>query len=119
MTEDRIQFEIVQWFRNGYCRRDCNPRGLIFSVPNGGTRNKLEAMKLKSTGMMAGVSDLVVIYSGRILFLELKAEKGRLSDVQAEFLHQISVTGFEAATAYSVEEAKKIIIEKLYLPENQ
>lgn len=118
-TEDKIQFEIIKWFRNNYCLNNQNPRGLIFSVPNGGTRNKLEAMKMKSTGLLPGASDLIVIMNGRILFLEVKTETGRLSDVQVEFGQRIKANGFDYAVAYGLDHAKNIIMTKIIGTDNQ
>lgn len=119
MSEDFIQFEVIKWFQNTYCRTDCSPRGLIFSVPNGGMRSKIEAIKLKATGLTPGVSDLIVIYDQKILFLELKKDKGRLSDAQKIFASRIEANGFDYAVAYSVDQAKEIILNKLFGIENQ
>jgi hypothetical protein len=38
----------------------------------------------KALGLRAGVSDLIFIYKGQALFLELKADKGRESPAQRE-----------------------------------
>ena len=110
-SENVLQADIVQWFRNNYCLKHHNPRCLIFSVPNGGTRNKIEAGTLKATGLLAGVSDLIVVLPNRILFLELKTETGQQSDSQVEFSCIISVLGFEYYVIRSIDEFKNIIYE--------
>jgi len=69
MTEDRIQQEIIMYYRNHYQRLYVNC--LIFSIPNGGLRDKRTAMLMKSTGLLSGAADLVVIYFGTLVFVEL------------------------------------------------
>lgn len=91
MTEDQLQQQIVIDFRNRNLKND----NLIFSVPNGGSRNQIEAMKLKKTGTLAGVSDLIIILRNRIIFLELKTEKGIQSEVQKNFQNKVEALGFE------------------------
>ncbi len=93
-TEDKIQSEIVSWFTNNYCLKHHYPRSVIFSVPNGGFRHKIEAMKLKATGMLAGVSDLIVIHRSKIYFCELKTDSGVLSSGQKDFALRIDQNGF-------------------------
>ena len=94
-TEDQIQAEIFKWFHNEYCTKFSNPRCCIFAVPNGGLRSKHEAMKLKSTGVVAGVSDLIVLLPNRCLFVEVKTDVGRQSDKQKEFEQIVKKLGFE------------------------
>jgi len=91
MTEDQLQQKIVIDFRN----RNLKNNNLIFSVPNGGSRNPVEALKLKRTGTLAGVSDLIVIVLNRIIFLELKTESGIQSESQKEFQSNVEALGFE------------------------
>jgi len=68
---------------------------MIFAVPNGGTRNAMEAITLKATGLLAGVSDLIVIIPNKILFVELKTEIGIQSEVQKDFQSRIELLGYE------------------------
>lgn len=44
-----------------------------------------------------GFPDLVAVRSERVLFAELKAERGRLSDAQAEWLAKLTAAGCEAS----------------------
>jgi tRNA(Phe) wybutosine-synthesizing methylase Tyw3 len=103
MSEDRLQQDIVIWFKNNY---QIQGKGLIFSVPNGGTRNILEAKKLKQTGATAGVSDLIVLLNKKCLFIELKIEKGVQSEVQEEFQKRVEALGFEYHLVRSLEQFK-------------
>jgi len=111
MKEDKIQRECVRWFNNTYCLKHHNPRGIIFSVPNGGTRNDKEAMVLKATGLLAGVSDLILILpNSRILFVEFKTEIGAQSATQKEFESRITALGYVYALVRSADEFKSIVL---------
>lgn len=116
MTEDQIQSECVKWFNNNYCLKHHVPRCAIFSVPNGGFRNKVEAMKLVATGMKAGVSDLIVLLPNRALFIELKTETGKQSDSQKEFEQIVKALGFDYYIIRNLESFQKII--DVYLQSN-
>ena len=115
-AEDLIQASIVEDFRNKYCLEHHNPRYCVFSVPNGGTRNKIEAMTLKATGLLAGVSDLIFIID-KVYFVELKTEIGTQSDKQKEFEQTVTNLGQEYIIIRSFNEyeqwLKKILNEQL------
>lgn len=103
-SEARIQAECYQWAHNTYPQL----RGLIFSVPNGGTRNLKEAQLLKATGVTAGIPDLICVYR-KIVGFELKTPIGIVSPAQ-EKLHGIwRKNGIEVYVIRSVEEFKEII----------
>ena len=107
-TEDKIQQEIVMWYRNTYCLKNHNPRNLIFSVPND-SKDAKEQMRKISTGLYAGVSDLIIIHFGKVLFVEVKNDKGRQSDKQKDFQQLIEAQGFKYYLVRSLEELKQII----------
>ena len=108
MTESKLQQEIFNWYQNNYCLKFHEPRGLIFSIPNGGTRNKLEAITMKATGLLAGASDLVVIFpNSKLAFVELKTEKGTQSDKQKNFEKRVTDLGFEYKLIRTLEEFKQ------------
>ena len=111
--EDRLQAEIVSWFTNTYCLKHHNPRCLIFAIPNGGNRNKIEAMKFKATGLLAGASDLVVVLPNFVAFVELKTEIGTQSDPQIDFEERISKLGFEYIIIKSLEQFKQWLNKRL------
>jgi VRR-NUC domain-containing protein len=74
-------------------------------VPNGGYRGAIEAAIFKSLGVIAGVPDLLLVYSGKIYALELKATKGRLSPAQIRTHEQMRQAGATVATATGIDEA--------------
>lgn len=88
--------------------------GLVyFHVPNsskmGGKRTAsgvpLEAIRLKRLGFRKGVSDLVLLYCGRFFVLELKAQGGRPSDAQRQFLSDAAAQGAETSVAVGLDAA--------------
>lgn len=95
-TEESLQATCVRWFNNNYCLKSHNPRHLIFAVPNGGSRNAIEAKNMKASGILAGVADLIVVQQGRVLFIELKnGDKGVQSRAQKEFEQRVTALGFQ------------------------
>jgi hypothetical protein len=71
--------------------------------------SKQQAMKLKSTGLVAGVSDLIIIQPNRCLFVEVKLEKGKQSDKQIDFQNKVTALGFEYIVVRSLQEFQKNI----------
>ena len=106
MTENQLQQQIIIWYKNNY---QMHGKGLIFSVPNGGSRHILEAKTLKATGQMAGVSDLIILNpNGKTIFVESKIEKGVQSDAQKLFQSKVEALGFEYYIIKSLEQFKQI-----------
>lgn len=90
--EHRIQRSCVTWF--GY--RYPELRGRLFAVPNGGKRDEVTAARMKAEGQTAGVSDLVLLRkSGRYgaLLIEMKTERGRLSENQKRWKEAVTRDG--------------------------
>ncbi len=96
--ESSIQTACVSWFRLQY------PNYLCFSIPNGGSRNRIEAAHLKREGAMAGVSDLIVITPNAVLFVEMKTAKGKQSEYQKEFEKRVTTLGFEYKVCRSLQD---------------
>ncbi len=102
MTEDQIQAQIIIYFRNNY---QMHGKGIIFAVPNGGSRNILEAKKLKATGLLAGVADLIILKpNAECIFIEVKIEKGFQSDAQRIFQEKVENMGFKYYLVRNLEE---------------
>lgn len=112
-TESRIQSECVQWFRNNYCLKHHNPSCIMFSVSNEG-KNAAEQMRKVSMGMMAGVSDTIIVFPNHVIFCEFKDDKGRQSDKQKEFEQRINALGFDYWLIRNFEEFKQKILSIKY-----
>lgn len=99
---------------------------LFFAVPNGGkrpTRNGFspEAVRLKKSGVRAGVSDYILLsarggFNG--LVLELKAGSNKPTNAQKEFLERAAGAGYKAAWCSGWDAARQIIEDYINLDEN-
>jgi hypothetical protein len=67
---------------------------LVWSTPNGGTRNKAEAGKLKLEGLLPGVADIQLMAAGIVHFIEFKTNSGVLSHAQKDFIAAANRYGF-------------------------
>jgi hypothetical protein len=74
-------------------------------VTEAGPRGAKRQAILVSTGVHAGFADLMVICGGRILFLELKSLKGKLSPAQEAFRDAVLAQGFGWALVRSLDDA--------------
>ena len=85
-----------QKFVCAYLDIQIGKKGLVtyFSVPNGvlaGGNNRYAIMNsMKSSGLKRGVSDLILVFKSYIIFLELKNDKGKLSEDQIAFMDTIN-----------------------------
>lgn len=104
------QITLIDWslrYRGKYPELD-----LLFHIPNGGSRNKIEAAKLKSQGVKAGVPDLFLPaarggYHG--LFIEMKYGKNKPTDKQREWMAALNEQGYMAVVCYGFEDARNTI----------
>ena len=81
------------------------PGVFAFHVPNGGWRSRVEGAILKAIGTVAGVPDIVCIFQGRVYALELKAGRGRLTDVQRVVHERLREAGANVAIAHGIDQA--------------
>ena len=105
MSEDRLQQECYMWFHNTYFMY----RGLLFHVPNGGTRNAREGAKFKTMGVVKGVSDFIFLWKGDTFFIELKVEGGRQSDDQKRWEVLVKGERFDYFVVWTFVEFKDLI----------
>jgi hypothetical protein len=86
------------------------PHEAVFcSIPNGGKRAKATAGKLKAEGLQPGAPDLLILWKGRVIGLELKTGKGRLSPQQMVFSMRWTTAGGVYAVARSLEEVAALL----------
>lgn len=82
---------------------------VVFAVPNGGARGRAEAARLKGLGVTPGVSDLIIIWAGRVIGVELKAPRGPWRRSQRDWAQEFGAAGGEYFLARSVEEVERIL----------
>lgn len=89
---------------------------MLFAIPNGGHRYKATAAKLKAEGVKSGVSDLflsVARHGFHGLYIEMKAQGGRVSDEQKEWISLARDYGYRAEVCIGADAAWNLICEYL------
>jgi penicillin-binding protein-related factor A (putative recombinase) len=66
-----------------------------------------KTFRKRSRFQINGVSDILCCYRGHFVAIEVKSEKGRLSESQIEFISKINAHGGFAFVARSVEDVEK------------
>ncbi len=103
--EAQLQAAIFKWLHR---HPKFKKTKLIFAVPNGGSRNPIEAANLKRQGVTSGVSDIVCLipsqtYHGFVM--ELKSGKNKPTSNQELFLAQAFSVGYAPYVCYTIDEA--------------
>lgn len=109
-SEETEQITLIDW-----CNLNVHiypELALIYHVPNGGKRNRTEAIRLKRAGVKKGVPDLCLPvprsnYNG--LYIEMKYRNGRTSKEQKEWIKKLNEQGYKAVVCNGFEEAKATI----------
>jgi hypothetical protein len=106
-SEQSIQKAVMEWA--GIMKGKYPQLCMLYHVPNGGTRDVVEATNLKRQGVKKGVPDLVLAspntrYAG--LYIELKkAKSGTLSQEQKIWIRNLNAIGYFAACCRGFKEA--------------
>lgn len=91
----------------------CDMRGFpVFHIPNGGSRNKLEAANLKKQGVRAGVPDLffpVARWGYHGLFIEMKAGRNKATQAQNKWITLLEKNGYIARVCHGFDGAGDLI----------
>jgi VRR-NUC domain len=106
MDEHGHQVAFFRWLRYAH------PKLLAFSVPMGGRRDKVTGSRLKAEGAVAGIPDILVArQSGGYpaLFIELKTDKGRLSESQKAIKAKLEDEGYRVEVCHGWAEAKESV----------
>ena len=104
MSEHLEQVAVIKWADIKHIR--------IFSVPNGGHRHRMVAIKLKMEGVRAGVPDLVIPYARNgyhALFIEMKFGKNRITPEQKNWISWLNGQKYLAVVCYGADAAIKAI----------
>lgn len=101
--ESKLQISCVEWFRY----QPAYKRYLLYAIPNGGKRSKIEAKIMKSEGVTRGVADLclqVPSQSFHALYIEIKIEKGNQSESQKEFQKYCESNNYKYVVCRTLQE---------------
>ena len=112
------QERVINWAT--FYAKDFPELDLLYHVPNGGSRNQLEAANLKRQGVKAGVPDLVLPVSRQQfhgLYVEMKWGKNKTTDKQDWWLEQLRQQGYKTAVCWSAEEAMDVIADYMGIAE--
>lgn len=82
---------------------------MFFHVPNGGSRNAIEGMQLKASGVIAGIPDCLWLTGGTVVAFEFKTATGIVSPQQAEVHAAWSEAGYTVHIIRSFEEFERVI----------
>lgn len=113
-SEATEQEALIQWC--GYQQGQYPELKLIYHIPNGGSRNTLEAANLKRQGVKAGVPDLCLPVARKGfhgLYIEMKYGRNKTTENQKEWLEELGIQGYCTAVCYGMEEAQKVLLEYL------
>lgn len=117
VTEGSEQAAVFEWA--GWQMGKYPELKLMYHVPNEGKRSAVTGARLKREGMKKGVADICLPvprgeYHG--LYIELKANDGRASKEQLEFLEGVTEQGYFGCVCFGAEDAQKAILRYLNLP---
>jgi hypothetical protein len=102
--EENLQIVCVRWFKLQYA----NKGYIIAHTPNGGKRNAREGARFKAMGVLAGFPDLTIIAKGKVFFIEMKSDKGKLTESQESVHGLLRGNGLFVYTVNSLESFMQI-----------
>jgi hypothetical protein len=107
-SELSLQGRCYQWAYNTYP----DIRGILYHIPNGGKRTIIEAVQLKASGVVMGVSDLFLSAPRRGLhglYIEMKLPGEKLRDEQRIFASRVSKEGYSVYRIDNFEDFKILV----------
>lgn len=116
--EDTEQIKVMHWAAAAECRYP--ELKWLHHIPNGGTRNSQEAIKLKQMGVKRGISDIHLPFPhGKYhgLYIEMKFGRNVTTQEQAEFLQDMKAAGHCVAVCHDAQAAVQLIENYINLPE--
>lgn len=110
--EHKLQVSMINWFRLQYPSMRHN----LFAIPNGGRRDAATGRRLKDEGVLAGVSDLILLKAigcyGALL-IETKTRKGTQRESQKEWESKITADGYKYVIVRSLDEFIEVVTDYL------
>lgn len=113
-SEATEQERVIDWCR--WHEQRMPELRLIFHIPNGGSRNEIEAKHLKAQGVKAGVPDLCLpVPRGEChgLYIEMKYGRNKTTPKQEEWLGALREQGYKTEICYGADEAITALKEYL------
>lgn len=85
------------------------PEDAVWTTFPAGGGGRVRGAQLKAAGLMAGWPDIQILHHGKLICVELKAARGRLSDTQAATILRIQAAGGLTVLAYSVADVETML----------
>ena len=108
--ESNLQKHCFRWFNYQYPEY----QKLLFAIPNGARRNHIQGKLLKDEGMVAGVSDLILLIGSQgynCLCIEMKnGNKGRQSLSQKEWQKQVEKHNNKYVVIRNIDEFIDVVV---------
>lgn len=116
-AESEIQRSCVRWFREEFPGHAL----MLFAVPNGGGRSRVEGAILKGEGVTAGVSDLILLearggFGALCIEMKTRSKRSGQSDRQREWQAAAEAAGNRYVVARSLEAFKRAVYEYMGQP---
>lgn len=102
--EFELQCVVADWMRYAM-----PARAPWTAFPAGEARTAMTGGRLKRMGLMPGWPDIIVLFDGLFIGIELKAGKGRMSDEQAAVQHGIIENGGWFQVCRSLDEVQALL----------
>lgn len=106
--EQILQINFINWFKHEWPELALD----ILHIANERRCSLQEGVILKRMGVIPHVTDILLalpVNGFHGLWMELKTEKGRLSDGQMEFIKRKNQRGYFAIAVWGLEAAKEVI----------
>lgn len=111
-AEELLQAQCTQWFWNTYPEH----RRMLFHVFNNAFGDKVRGARMKAIGVVAGISDLVLIGADRrVWWIELKTLTGTQHDEQKDFQQKVTTRGHQYVIIRTFETFKAFVTKALNL----
>ena len=116
-AESEIQRSCVRWFREEFPSHAL----MLFAVPNGGGRSRVEGAILKGEGVTAGVSDLILLearggFGALCIEMKTRSKRSGQSDRQREWQAAAEAAGNRYVVTRSLLAFQKAVYEYMSMP---
>lgn len=91
----------VKYLRN---HTDC----IVFHPANN-SMTAWRGAQMRALGVLKGVPDLVLLWNGKVGFIEFKSPTGRLTPEQSAFFGEVERQGHKTAVVRSMEEIEALV----------
>jgi len=110
MTQKKVQHESILQKQVVQYLRAILPQSIVAAIPNGSQRTSSGRPANAVPGLLPGIPDLMVMLpKGRVVFFELKSEKGRVSDTQLAIHLKMHGLNHDVAIVRSIDDVRNAL----------